>query len=157
MSSFRILAAVMLAHAALAGPAASQDSGGIRLLPVPARTITAGEVINADALTERKFRTTPRSLQGVATMKDEITGKEARRSLRAGRPIPLSALIKPLAVRQGEKVTASYEEEGLSISTELLALEDGSTGDMISLRNVTTGIIVRAEVLDGGKLAVRAE
>lgn len=157
MHRLRTLAAAMLAHAALAAPASAEESGGIRLLPVPADSIAAGEVITADDLTQRRFKTTPRSLSGIATERGEIAGKEARRPLQAGRPIPLSALIKPLAVRQGEKVTASYEDAGLSISTELLALEDGSTGDVISLRNMTTGIVVRAEVLAGGRLAVRSE
>lgn len=157
MHHIRILAAIMLAHAASIPPAAAQDGHGIRQLPVPVAAIAAGDIIRADDLTQRKFKTTPRSLSGIAMTADEIAGKEARRSLRAGRPIPLSAIMTPLAVRRGERVTAFYEDAGLSISTELLALEDGSTGDIISLRNISTGLVVRAEVLEGGRLAVRSE
>ena len=137
---------------------ARADAGtGIRLLPVPASTILAGQVISPGDLTQRKFQTTPRSLSGVATESNEITGKEARRRLLAGRPIPLSALAKPLAVKRGSKVTASYVEAGLSISTQLLALEDGGVGDMISLRNTSTGMIVSAEILVDGGIAVKGE
>jgi flagellar basal body P-ring formation protein FlgA len=157
MPRFRTLVAIVLAHAASTLSAVAQDSGGIRLLPVPSTAIAAGDIISASNITQRKFKTTTRSLRGVALSAEEITGKEARRDLRAGKPIPLSALMKPLAVRQGEKVTVSYEESGFSISTKLMALEDGSTGDVISLRNLTTGIIVRAEVQENGKLAVKNE
>jgi flagella basal body P-ring formation protein FlgA len=157
MPRFRTLVAALVAHAAATLSATAQDSAGIRLLPVPSTAIAPGDVIAASDLMQRKFMTTPRSLRGIALSEDEIIGKEARRSLRAGRPIHLSALMKPLAVRQGEKVTASYEESGFSISTKLLALEDGSTGDVISLRNLTTGVIVRAEVREDGKLAVKNE
>ncbi len=108
-------------------------------------------------LMERQFKTTPRSLLGIATKPDEIAGKEARRPLQAGKPIPLSALMKPLAVRRGSKVAASYSEAGLSISTQLLALEDGSVGDHISLRNMATGAVVNAEILANGALVVRGE
>jgi flagella basal body P-ring formation protein FlgA len=151
-----LTAAVMLA-ALLSYPALADGSAGIRLLPVPALAVAAGHVISPADLAERKFRTTPRSLLGIATRTDEIAGKEARRPLQAGKPIPLSALMKPLAVRRGAKVAASYAEAGLSISTQLLALEDGSIGDHISLRNTATGSIVSAEILANGALAVRGE
>lgn len=134
------------------------DAGtGIRLLPVPAVTIPAGQVMSSSDLTQRKFQTTPRSLSGVATEVTEITGKETRRRLLAGRPIPLSALATPLAVKRGSKVTASYVEAGLSISTQLLALEDGGVGDIISLRNTSTGMVVNAEILSDGGIAVKSE
>ena len=54
-------------------------------------------------------------------------------------------------------MTASYVEAGLSISTQLLALEDGGVGDMISLRNTSTGMIVSAEILLDGGIAVKGE
>jgi flagella basal body P-ring formation protein FlgA len=60
-------------------------------------------------------------------------------------------------VRRGAKVAASYSEAGLSISTQLVALEDGGVGDQISLRNTATGLIVNAEILANGTLIVRGE
>jgi flagella basal body P-ring formation protein FlgA len=156
MRLITILAAAAGSMAASAGLVSAED-GSIRDLPVPALTIPAGQIINEANLTERRFRTSPRSLAGIATQSGDITGKEARRALLAGRPIPLSALMKPLAVRRGEKVAVSYEDAGLSISTQLLALEDGSNGDLISLRNLATGIVIHAEVMSSGKLAVRDE
>jgi flagella basal body P-ring formation protein FlgA len=151
------LTAVVILLASSAWFAQAETGTAIRLLPVPASTIPAGQVISSDDLTLRKFQTTPRSLSGVATETSEITGKEARRRLLAGRPVPLSALMKPLAVKRGSKVTASYVEDGLSISTQLLALEDGGVGDMISLRNTSTGVIVNAEILLDGGIAVTSE
>ena len=46
---------------------------------------------------------------------------------------------------------------GFSISTQLLALEDGGIGDLISLRNTSTGSLVIAVILADGALAVRGE
>jgi flagella basal body P-ring formation protein FlgA len=133
------------------------DGAGIRQLPVPTSTIAAGQVIGAADLSQRKFQTTARSLAGIATEAEEITGKETRRRLLAGRPIPLAALMKPLAIRRGAKVTAVYETAGLSISTRLTALEDGATGDVISLRNIATGSLVQAKILPSGKVVVNGE
>lgn len=150
-----VLAAV-LAMGFMAVPEARGSEGSITSLPVPAVTLLPGEIVRPSQITERKFRTTPRSLTGIATQVSEVTGKEIRRRLLAGRPIPLSALSKPMAVRRGSKVTVSYEEEGFSISTEAVALEDGATGDVIEARNAATGNVIRAEVLASGRLMVRA-
>jgi flagellar basal body P-ring formation protein FlgA len=135
----------------------ADSSNAIRALPVPASAIPAGHVISSADLTERKFHTTSRSLSGIAITAVEIEGMEARRRLQAGKPIPVSALTKPISVRRGMKVTASYVEDGLSISTQLVALDDGSKGDVIPLRNSATGAVVNAEIKDDGRLAVRAE
>ena len=140
-----------------AAPAALANGASIRSLPVPAATIAPGQVIGLSDLAERRFKTTPRSLAGVATARDEVVGKEARRRLIVGQPIPLSALTRSYAIRRGAKAMATFEEKGLSISTQVLALEDGTAGDMIEARNLATGVILRAEVLPGGTLAVRGE
>lgn len=150
------LAATVMLLSAAVSPARAEGAG-IRLLPVPSATISAGEIVSASDLTERKFQTTPRSLSGIATEAGEITGKQARRRLLAGRPVPLSALTRPLSVRRGAKVNASYQDAGLSISTQVMALEDGAAGDTIDTRNLATGALVRAEVLQDGSLAVKGE
>lgn len=138
-------------------PSSWAESAEIKLLPVPASTIPAGQIVSAAELTQRKFQTTARSLAGIASEMEDITGKETRRRLLAGKPIPLSALIEPIAIRRGAKVTAFYEGAGLSISTQLMALEDGGAGDVISLRNIVTGVVVHAEILNNGKLVVSGE
>lgn len=131
--------------------------GGIRLLPVPSATIASGQIIGSNDVSERRFKTTPRSLSGIATEKDDVTGKMARRPLQAGRPIPLSALAKPVSVRRGSKVTATFAEAGLMISIQLVALEDGGVGDVITARNAATGATVEATVTAAGQLAVSAQ
>ncbi len=136
---------------------ASQQGGKVTVLPVPASTISAGQIIQMDDLSERAFRTTRRSLAGIATTRSEIEGKEARRPLIAGRPIPSSAIMRPLVVRRGEKVTAFYEEAGFTISMQLLSMEDGSTGDVIMLRNSITGTLIKAEIRENGTIGVRRD
>jgi flagella basal body P-ring formation protein FlgA len=157
MSRVLKLAGLLLLFALTAVPAAAEGNDGIRALPVPVSTIPAGQIVGYADLSDRKFQTTPRSLMGIAMTAAEIAGLEARRTLQAGRPIPLSALTKPLAVRRGTKVTASYEETGFSISAQLMALEDGAAGDVITARNIDSGAIVRVTVLQDGKLAVIAQ
>ncbi|MFM8748046.1 MAG: flagellar basal body P-ring formation chaperone FlgA [Aestuariivirga sp.] len=144
--------------ACLAGPSdALAETGSIRSLPVPTVTIYPGQVIEADHLTSRRFQTTPQSLSGIAVDGEQILGKETRRRLIAGRPISLAALTKPAAIKRGESGVAFYREDGFSISTPVIALEDGASGDVIDVRATANGSVIQVEVKSNGELAVLAE
>ncbi len=148
------LTALLLAQAA--AEAVAQDFG-IRDLPVPVETILPGETITADRLSTRQFRTTPQSLSGIATSNSEVIGRETRRRLVAGMPIAVGGLVTPTAIKRGSTSTATYREDGFSISTEVVALSDGGEGDIISARALETGSIIKVEVLAGGELRISSE
>lgn len=143
---------VSLALAGLAVP--SPARGDVRDLPVPNATIYPDSVITSAQVMPRKFRVTDTSTNGFVTDMSQVIGKQARRRLIAGKPIPLSAIATPFAVHRGGIVTATYEEEGFSISTTLIALSDGAAGDVIQARNPETGIILPVAVQDDGSVAV---
>jgi flagella basal body P-ring formation protein FlgA len=136
---------------------APQALAEIRGLPVPAATIYPGDTISSALLVERQFRVTAASIAGIATNRAVVIGKQPRRRLLAGKPIPLAALGAPVVVRRGAAVSASYMDLGLSISASLVALRDGVAGDMIDARNAASGVIVRAVVRPDGTLQVSGE
>ena len=151
----RIAAALAVVCGILAAaPALAGQDTAVRSLPVPVTTIYPGQVIEADVLTSRRFQTTPQSLSGIATDEEQIVGKESRRRLIAGQPISLSMLSKPRAIKRGAAGIAFYREDGFSISTPVIALEDGSPGDIIDVRTAATGAVIRVEVTAEGELAV---
>ena len=114
-------------------------------------------MITASKLADRKFQVTATSVQGFATEKAGIVGKQARRRLAAGKPIPLASLEDHVAVRRGMSLIARYAGDGFSISSRLIALEDGIEGNIISARNGATGVIVQALVRGDGTLLVTGE
>ena len=126
----------------------------VRELPVPTQTISPRHVIKDGDLVYRKFRTTDASIRGIALDTDQIVGLQARRRLVAGRPVPLAALGKAILVERGKRSSAIFEIDGLSISANLITLEEGSVGDVISARNPETGTVVRATVSPDGTLRV---
>ncbi len=126
----------------------------VRELPVPASTIYPNTIITGELVTGRRFKVTAASVAGFATAPSELIGKQTRRRLIAGKPIPLSSLSPPFAVRRGAVIAALYEEDGFSISTMLVALQDGAVGDIIPARNTASGAIVQAMVKPDGTLAL---
>jgi flagella basal body P-ring formation protein FlgA len=81
----------------------------------------------------------------------EVVGREARRTLVAGRAIRDSDLTTPRLVQRGEAVTIFYESVGLQVRTVGEALDGGSEGDAVRVVNPDTRL-VRRGVVAGRKL-----
>ena len=141
---------LVFAGFAAAAPACAE----IRDLPVPSATIYPDAVITGSQVVPRRFRVTETSTNGFVTDMAQVIGKQARRRLIAGKPIPLAAISAPFAVRRGGVVNATYAEDGFSISTSLVALSDGAAGEIIQARNPETGIVLQVAVNDDGTVSV---
>jgi flagella basal body P-ring formation protein FlgA len=145
-----LLAGSAVATAGIAAPSAADT----RALPVPRATIYPGQILSADDMSSRQFRVTSQSVLGIATEAGDIIGKQARRRLLAGKPVPMSALEDPILIKRGSQAIAIYEDSGLSISIQVQALEDGSENDMILVRVSDTGKVLHARVKLDGSLAL---
>ncbi len=133
-------------------PSGALHASEANALPVPAITIYPGDAIKDSWLVDRDFAATSPARGGVLTGRDAIVGKIARRTLLPGAPIPLNAVSDPKIVSNGMKVRIVFEERGLTIVTYGAALQDGSAGELISLRNLETGITISGIVQSDGSV-----
>ncbi|MEM0908933.1 MAG: flagellar basal body P-ring formation chaperone FlgA [Pseudomonadota bacterium] len=149
----RALAAVLvLALATLLAPLdrglAKDHSGG--LLPVPARTIERGERITPEMLTEKHFYFDPTRPLSVITDPSAALGKAARRTLRAGKPIPANAFKTMRLVHRGKPTEARFRMGNLTITATVLPTDDGAAGDLVQARNLDSGRTITGIVgMDG--------
>lgn len=65
---------------------------------------------------------------------EQLAGKQARKHFAAGEPLTAHALESVPDVRTGARIALRVRGEGVLISTEARALENGRTGDMIRLQ-----------------------
>lgn len=121
-------------------------------LPVPTITIYPGDAIKDSWLVDRAFPPSAPTRGDFVSSRETIVGKIARRTLLPGTPIPLNAVSAPKIVVNGAKVRIVFEEGVLSISTYGAALQDGCAGDVISLRNLETGLTVSGTVQADGSV-----
>jgi flagellar basal body P-ring formation protein FlgA len=117
---------------------------------VAARTLRAGVLIGeADlALADRV------APPGAAARADEVVGFEARVTLYAGRPIPLSALGPPALVERNQIVTLVFQRGGLEIRAEGRALARGGAGDTIRIMNLASRNTVTGRVAGDAEVHV---
>jgi flagellar basal body P-ring formation protein FlgA len=123
-------------------------------LPVPNTTIYPGDVIGDNLLVDRAFTIPPEENWPVHKSRDGLVGKVARRTLLPGRPIPLNSIREADAVGQGKPVTVVFQAGNLTITGQAIALQGGRVGDLLSLRNVDSGQIIKGIVQADGTVRV---
>jgi flagella basal body P-ring formation protein FlgA len=153
----RLGAAVACASLALTvslatGTALADMSGG--LLPVPAEIIERGDTITQDTLTEKHFYFDPERPLTVITDPSRAIGKTARRTLVAGKPIPLNAVEPLRVVQRGRLTEARFTVGNLTITATVLPQADAAPGDLVRARNVDSGRIITGIVAQDGTIEV---
>lgn len=126
----------------------------VRSVPVPRTTVYPGEPVVDSNLISKRFRFANGTLAAYVTETVQISGRLARRTLVAGRPIALSGLRNEEVVKQGRPTVAFYESSGLVITAQVQPLQSGEAGQRIQVRNVDSGRLVMATVRADGSLLI---
>ncbi len=145
-----VLAAITLRSAFWAAAALAQEASG----PTPKSVIYPGDLIRDDMLTDQ--------LQGGVRdgggpfVEDRalIVGKVARLTLLPGHAIPFAGVSNRKVVANGAEVKLIYAEGDLLIVTTGAALQDGSIGDVVRVRNSDSGVTVSGAVQPDGSVKV---
>jgi flagellar basal body P-ring formation protein FlgA len=119
-------------------------------VPVPTTTIYPGDIIDDGMIVERSVQPKQVGRMMIVPDRAELVGKVARRTLLPGRPVPVIAVAEPDLIPRGAPVELVFQEGGLTILAQAMSLEAGSAGDVIRVRNMDSGLIIKAVVqLDG--------
>jgi flagellar basal body P-ring formation protein FlgA len=119
-------------------------------LPVPRLTLYPGDVIGDDQIMERAFIAHTVARSTIHETREALIGKVARRTLLPGQPIPINGVRDPYLVTQGKNALVVFEEGGLTITANAMALQNGGIGDLVNLRNVDSGTIIKGTVAADG-------
>jgi flagella basal body P-ring formation protein FlgA len=126
-------------------------------LPVPRITIYPGDTISAEQLTDRAFLAHTVTRSSIFDDRAALVGKVARRTLLPGRPVPVNAIREPYLVNQGKLALVLFENGGLTITTQAVALQNGGAGDVVTLRNPDSGLVIRGTVENDGTVRLGAQ
>lgn len=114
-------------------------------LPVLKRQMRSGEQITQSDLDYMEFPLA-RTRSDAVTDTVQLIGQTPRGTISQNRPIRLSELSAPAAVKKNALVVMRYKSPSMEISTSGQALTNGATGDIIEVRNLISRQIVRAVV-----------
>lgn len=147
-----MIAAAGLVALILVGPV---HAAGLPL-PVPRITLYPGDSIRSDHLVDQVFNARTRWRSAVYRSREDVIGKIARRTLLPGRPIPVNAVREPYLVVQSRTVQIVFREGPLTITSYAVALQSGGNGDVVRVRNVDSGAIIKGTIEPDGTVRVGA-
>jgi len=123
-------------------------------LPVAARRLLKGDIINESDLRWLRVRTDRLQNDAVSNLQD-LVGKSPRRGLREGQPIRMSSIQDPVLVEKGSLVTIVLRARKMYLTAQGKAMQSGSNGDVIRISNTQSNKTIEAEIVGAGRVAVR--
>ncbi|HXG51812.1 MAG TPA: flagellar basal body P-ring formation chaperone FlgA [candidate division Zixibacteria bacterium] len=88
------------------------------------------------------------------TRLEDVIGKQVGRPIEIHEIVTANALDRPTLVRRGAAVVMVFETGSLRVETAGVAEEAGKAGELIQVRNPTSGKTLRAVVVDGRTVRV---
>jgi flagella basal body P-ring formation protein FlgA len=146
MSRFARASLLLFCVALGAGAADRAFAAEMHTVFVPRNVIYPGDVITTDALVERQVQRENGTPALFGENPQDLVGKVARRTLMRDQLIPRSAVHEQDIVKQGRPYKMTYNSEFLSIVGVGVPLRSGAAGEVVPVRNPTSGIIIKARV-----------
>jgi flagellar basal body P-ring formation protein FlgA len=142
-------AAIVALAAACAIPCLAQETG----IPTPKAVIYPGDLILDEMLADVPNAARDGSGPFIDS-RSLIVGRVARLTLLPGHAIPFSGVSNRKLVSNGAEVKLIFSEGDLVIMTTGSALQDGSIGDVVRVRNDDSGVTVSGAVQPDGSVRV---
>jgi flagella basal body P-ring formation protein FlgA len=149
----RFLFAALAALASLVAafdPALAQEA----LAPSPKAVIYPGDIVLDEMLSDLPGGGARDGGGPYVEDRSFIVGKTARLTLLPGHAIPYAGISNRKLVANGAEVKLVYAEGGLLIVTSGAALQDGSIGEVVRVRNSDSGVTVSGAVQPDGSVKV---
>lgn len=86
---------------------------------------------------------------------EAVKGMVLKRSVRAGTVLNTAMLTPAIVIKRGEKVTIYAISGTIDVRMEGKALSAGAKGEVIEVKNLSSGKVIEAEVVSPGVVKVR--
>jgi len=121
---------------------------------VPLATVYPGQPLGDVAISKKGFFIREEAISLYVVDSGQLLNKIARGTLPAGRPIKISMLGDPVLIKRGQMARLVFTSGDLVITAMGMAMESGSVGDFIKIRNTDSGVVINGTVLDDGSVRV---
>jgi flagella basal body P-ring formation protein FlgA len=122
-------------------------------VPVLIRPIRSNEIIRKRDIKLVKLRS-DQIQRGSIELAENLVGMAPRRGLRAGTPVRVSEIRRPLLVEKNSLVTIYLKTPLMSLSAKGKALESGGQGDTVRIRNNQSKHVIDAVVTGASTVTV---
>jgi flagella basal body P-ring formation protein FlgA len=85
---------------------------------------------------------------------NDVIGQQVTRALPVNETLTDRLLTAPQVLRRGNPIMLVYESAGLRVETPGIAEENGRAGELIQVRNPSSGKLLRGKVLDQRRVGI---
>ena len=90
------------------------------------------------------------------TSEDRLIGRAPTRAIFKERPISENQIADAKVMTKNKMVSLRYKDNSLTIQTAGIAMEDGTLGQSVRIKNATSNKIVRARIINDGLAEVQS-
>ncbi len=126
---------------------------GYESVLVAKQGIFRGTIIGKQHIKHKKIDLS-KAYYGYYTLAEQIIGKQASRTIPTGTIISKLFLELPDIIKNGQEVYIQAKTNSINIQLKGKALSDGKLGQLIKVRNVSSGKIIQAKVISSTKVKV---
>jgi flagella basal body P-ring formation protein FlgA len=120
-------------------------------LPV---VISTGVINRGENITARQIRLEEtditRNNRGFYNNTQQVVGMSAKRRVRPNQILTPDLIDQPQLIKRGEKIKIIANRDGISASMPGEALEKGGKGEIIRVKNLSSGKTIEAKVVEAG-------
>jgi flagella basal body P-ring formation protein FlgA len=125
-------------------------------LPVASRYIKFGEIIQASDLSTVKT-SLDHIKKGYATEEKEVVGMQAKQYIKPGSMFRSSDLVSPAVIKMNDPVNITFSSGAINLKTVGIAMGNGAVGDMIKVRNESSGAVLLGQIVNKNTVQVGGE
>lgn len=116
--------------------------------------VTRGEVLSADDLLLRELDISQERREPIRDPQLAL-GKTVKQSLQSGGVLSEELLLDPVIVSRGDLVEIVARSGGITISQRGIALQSGTEGAAIDIKNSSSDVTVQAQIVAPGKVFIQ--
>ncbi len=126
---------------------------GMMDVPVLTRQLGRNDIIEASDLSVKAVLKSQLRKETV-TDSSKLIGQSPRAVISANRPIRMGEVNSPIVIKKGDAVQMTYTNPYMSLRATGVALQDGSKGDMIRVKNDKSEKAISGRIQGAGHIEV---
>lgn len=123
------------------------------MAPVASRYIKPNEIIQSGDIALEKTRL-DNLRRGYATESSEVIGMRANKYIAVGKMFKMNEMSNPPVIKNNDPVSIIYSSGSINLKTLGTALNSGAVGDMVKVRNDSSGSILLGKIIDKNTVKV---
>lgn len=117
------------------------------------RPVSRGQILTRQMLAIEK-RDQARLRGGYFSRIESVENKQSLRNLPAGSVITFNNITDAVLIKRGERITISASSPGYNVRMQGKAMMDGTKGQSIRVKNVSSGRTITATVIKPGLVSI---